>query len=84
MRMTALLTMAAALFSCTNAEAGPLREALDAEALKLAAAQTAVDEGRGWQRVEQLRAGQEIVVWLRRGSSLHGESRSCGSVDAAR
>jgi len=73
MRMTALLTVAAALFSwTTNAEAWPLREALAAEALKLAAAQTAVDEGSGWQRVEQLRAGQEIVVWLRGGSSLHG------------
>src|SRR5689334_22162526 len=74
MRTTASFTLAAAIVSWTaDASAGPLREAIMAEGIKLAVAQTVADDDIGWHRVQQLRAGQDVVVWLRQGMPLRAK-----------
>jgi hypothetical protein len=75
MRSTTVLAVAAALTWSTAAPAAePLRLALDAEATKLALAQTAADRDSGWLRVQQLTAGQDLVVLLRDGTAVPGKS----------
>src|SRR5947199_9929418 len=74
MRSATVLVLAAAVgWSTMASAAGPLREALDMEAAKLAVAQAAADRDSGWSRVQQLRAGQDIVVRLQDGLALPGK-----------
>ena len=73
MRIATALALAATLGWSTTSAAEPFGAALEAEAAKVARAQAAADRDSGWPRVEQLRAGQDIVVRLHDGTAVRGK-----------
>ena len=74
MRIATALALATTLgWSTTASAAGPLRASLEAEAARFAVAQSAADRDSGWQRVERLEAGEDIVVRLHDGTAIPGK-----------
>ena len=74
MRIATALALTTALGWTTAASAaGPLRATLDAEAAKLAVAQADDERDTGWRRVQQLAAGQDVIVRLHDGTPIRGK-----------